>query len=56
MQPSGIDAPVIGNKSHVNGEYVNGESQVNGEHINGETKVEEQLQDLEDGECEACTI
>jgi ribonucleoside-diphosphate reductase alpha chain len=56
VQPSGIDAPVIGNKSHVNGEYVNGESQVNGEHINGETKVEEQLQDLEDGECEACTI
>ena len=56
VQPSGIDAPVIPNKSHVNGEHLNGESHVNGEHLNGEAKVQEQLQDLEDGECEACTI
>ena len=56
VQPSGIDAPVIPNKSHVNGEHLNGESNVNGEHLNGEAKVQEQLQDLEDGECEACTI
>ena len=56
VQPSGIDAPVIPNKSHVNGEHLNGESHLNGEHLNGEAKVQEQLQDLEDGECEACTI
>ena len=37
-------------------EHLNGETAVNGEHVNGEAKVEEQLQDLEDGECEACTI
>ena len=47
LQPSGIDAE----------KYVNGEAKVNGEaHVNGESKVEQQLQDLEDGECEACTI
>ena len=47
LQPSGIEAE----------QYVNGEAHVNGEaNVNGESKVEEQLQDLEDGECEACTI
>ena len=52
VQPSGIDTPI----TYANGEHLNGETAVNGEHVNGEAKVEEQLQDLEDGECEACTI
>jgi ribonucleoside-diphosphate reductase alpha chain len=30
--------------------------QLNGVHINGDATVEEQLADLEDGECDACTI
>ena len=48
LQPSGI--------STQNG-HINGEAHVNGEaYVNGESKVEEQLKDLEDGECEACTI
>ena len=57
LQPAGIDTEQVVEKH-----YVNGEAKVNGEHINGEAKVngehtvEEQLADLEDGECEACTI
>jgi hypothetical protein len=33
---------------------VNGVNGING--VNGEATVEEQLADLEDGECDACTI
>ena len=57
LQPAGIDTEQVVEKH-----YVNGEAKVNGEHINDEAKVngehtvEEQLADLEDGECEACTI
>ena len=53
LQPSGIEAgKVLNGEAHVNGEaHMNGEA-----HVNGESKVEQQLQDLEDGECEACTI
>ena len=53
LQPSGIEAgKVLNGEAHVNGEaHMNGAA-----HVNGESKVEQQLQDLEDGECEACTI
>ena len=57
VQPAGIDIEqAVESKQlngHTNGEYING---ANGERINGDTIVEEQLADLEDGECDACTI
>jgi hypothetical protein len=34
--------------ANLNGAHLNG--------VNGEATVEEQLADLEDGECDACTI
>ena len=44
VQPAGIDTM----SAKVNGAHLNG--------VNGESTVEEQLADLEDGECDACTI
>ena len=44
VQPAGIDTM----SAKVNGAHPNG--------VNGESTVEEQLADLEDGECDACTI
>jgi len=43
VQPAGIDVQ-------------SEPEQLNGVHINGDATVEEQLADLEDGECDACTI
>ena len=57
MQPAGIDIEqAVESKrlnGHMNGEHING---ANGERINGDATVEEQLAELEDGECDACTI
>jgi len=57
VQPAGIETEQVVESTHlnghVNGEHING---ANGEHINGDNNVEEQLADLEDGECDACTI
>ena len=44
VQPAGIDTM----SANLNGAHLNG--------VNGEATVEEQLADLEDGECDACTI
>jgi len=57
VQPAGIETEQVVESTqlngHMNGEHING---ANGEHINGDNNVEEQLADLEDGECDACTI
>ena len=46
VQPAGIDVELVPEK--LNGAHLNG--------VNGDATVEEQLADLEDGECDACTI
>ena len=53
VQPAGIETEQVVESTQLNG-HVNGVNGING--VNGEATVEEQLADLEDGECDACTI
>jgi ribonucleoside-diphosphate reductase alpha chain len=53
VQPAGIETEQVIESTQLNG-HVNGVNGING--VNGEATVEEQLADLEDGECDACTI
>ena len=55
VQPAGIEIEQVVESTQLNG-HVNGVNGTGINGVNGEATVEEQLADLEDGECDACTI
>ena len=55
VQPAGIEIEQVVESTQLNG-HVNGVNGIGINGVNGEATVEEQLADLEDGECDACTI